>query len=73
MIVRGIVTEKEKERIKKASTQHQLIHGRSGELRIWTEETPDEKALWVELDVNEEMMDYLKRTGFFDDADTQHI
>ena len=71
MIVRGIVTEEEKERIKQASTQHGLIHGQSGELRIWTEETHGEKALWVELDVNEEMVDYLQRTGFFDDTDTK--
>ncbi len=71
MIVRGIVTEKEKELIKSASKQHRLIHGHLGEFRIWNEETLEEKTLWMELDVHEGLMDYLERTGFFDETDTK--
>ena len=69
MIVRGIVSKKELERIKDAFVHHGSTLGHPGSYQTWL----DGKAVWVEVDVNEDVFDYLSRTGYFDPVDPQPV
>jgi len=62
MIVRGIVSEDEFQQIKSATKQHRQTLGEPGNFHKWVEDG----AIWVEIDVHQDVMSYLKQSGFFD-------
>ncbi len=66
MIVKGIVSKAELERIRAVLSEHGLTEGAPDGFRTWTEESEAGAAIWVEVDVNEELGVYLSRSGFFD-------
>lgn len=65
MIVRGIVSETEVEQIKAAAAQHGLTLNKPGSFQTWTEDG----AIWVEVDVHEDVFSYLNHSGFFDGSE----
>lgn len=62
MIVRGIVSEEALQQIKSAAAHHGLNKNKSGCFQVWRADG----AIWVEVDVNEGLMEYLQGSGFFD-------
>lgn len=66
MIVKGIVSKEELERIRAVLSAHGLTEGTPDEFRTWTEETEAGTAIWVEVDVHEDLGSYLSRSGFYD-------
>lgn len=67
MMVRGIVSQQELEQIRSALPHHGLVEDRAGEFRTWMEDSQGECLIWVEVDVQEELGEYLARSGFFDE------
>ncbi len=65
MIVRGIVDVDELKRIRSILAEYALIEGRPGQFCVWMEKTDGTEAIWVEIDVHENLVQYLTRSGFF--------
>ncbi len=63
---RGIVSEEELERVKQAIANHSLIDGQPGGFRTWKEHKGGEESIWLEVDVNQNLIEYLEGSGFFD-------
>lgn len=68
MVVRGIVSEKELQHITAAATHYGLAMNKPGSFQTWTEDG----AIWVEVDIHEDVFSYLKHSGFFDGIRESH-
>ena len=66
MIVKGVVSEEELHWLRRVLGERGP-QGATPDLKTWSEESEDGPIHWIEADVHDDILDYLKRTGFFDD------